>query len=494
MITSEKYNKIVRTLKRRKKGATVADICAASAMPLADVRELLPKAADEYSAQLQVTQSGEILYSFPNGFKSRYRGFGVKLKKIFNTVLGAAKIVLTFLFKVWIMVMLVGYFVLFLVLALAAVILSIAAQNNSSNNRRNSSGVGINLFGLLWRIWFVQEVTRPRYGYPISSSVTKKEKNTRPMHASIFSFVFGEEDPNKNWEEKENKAVIAYIQANRGVISIVEYMALTGKNTIEAEEAILSFCARYGGSPEASEDGTIIYRFDDLLLRADSGSAYTQKLEELSPPIKRLKIFSANKKNMNIAFILINAVNLIFGSYFFYNALNSGLLVTEAQYQGASYFYAVTHIILELVTNNPHLFIMSILGIVPLLFSLFFWIIPLVRSFLEKKENEQIKLSNFKKLGFSRIWSKPGNVETASLAASSSSVNECRPKELNSAADTVIKDLGAAANPQVEINSEGKTIYSFTELEREKAALEKYRASVDPQKSSLGGTVFDTQD
>jgi hypothetical protein len=71
----EAYRRLTETLRKRRKGVTVADMTAASALPLAVVQELLPQAADEYSARLEVSESGEIVYSFTRGFVSRYRGF-----------------------------------------------------------------------------------------------------------------------------------------------------------------------------------------------------------------------------------------------------------------------------------------------------------------------------------------------------------------------------------------------------------------------------------
>jgi len=476
------YKNIVKALKRKKEGVTAADVCAATALPLQTVRGLLPKAADEYGGNLQVTQSVEILYSFPDGFTSRYRGFNARAKKAASFFSSALKAVLVFLFKVWIMLMLIGYFTLFLALAIASVVLSVAVQSKSRDrgNVRVSSG----LFQILWRIWFVNEITRPRYGYYPNVHVTQKKGKSRPMHKSVFSFVFGEGDPNKDFEDQENKAVISYIQANRGVITLAEYMAFTGKNGMEANEAILAFCSKYGGSPEVTEEGTLVFRFDNLLLRANSGG-----FSELSPPVRQLKTFSFNKKSMNGWFIAINAANLIFGLYFLYNAVNTGTLDTQIQYQSASYLYAFTNYIMSFFTKNPHFVISIALGIVPVVFSVLFWLIPAVRKFMENKENESIKLSNFKKLGFSKIWVNPDNVEISGLIPQA---EECRPKDPVSAADRVIKDLGAVSSPQVEIGEDRKIYYSFKELEREKNAVADYRNSLDPQRTKIGNIVFDS--
>jgi len=474
------YQKITDALRRRKEGATVADICADTVLPLSTVRELLPKAADEYSGRLQVTQSGEILYHFPEGFKSRYRGIGVWLKKAAQKSAVFIKMGLSFLFKVWIMVMLIGYFVLFIALALASVFISVAAK--SSDRDRRGGFFGFGFFDLLIRLWFYSELTRPRYG---NTSVTRKNKQYRPLHKAIFSFVFGEDDPNRDWQERQNRAIIAYIQANRGVISLAEYMAFTGESSIDAEQTLLAFCSRYAGSPEVTEEGTIVYRFDELLLRADKANT-----GELIPPVKRLKIFSGNSKSKNGWFIAINAVNLFFGSYFLYQSFSAGQLLTEIQYQTASTLYSYTHYFLQMITSDPAGIIRTVLGLTPFLFSFLFWLIPAFRYFFEKKENEEIKLSNFKRFSFGKIWRSPSNINAEKFLDAPNA--ECKPEDLSEARERVIKDIGAISVPEIEQNEEGRMIYSFNELENEKRALEKYRADIDPARSLLGKTVFDS--
>jgi hypothetical protein len=480
---STEYQKIVNALKRRRKGSVAADICAATALPLSVVNDFLPKAADEYSGHLRVTESGEISYYFPNGFTSRYRGLNATLKKAVKKTFTFIKASAAFLFKIWIVVMLVGYFLFFIALALASVFLSVAGKSKGGGGRRGGGSIQFGLFNLIWRIWFYSELTRPRYGYNYSSGKASQKKETRPLHKAVFSFVFGEEDPNKNWEDQEKSAIISYIQANRGVISLVEYMAFTGKNSQEAETDIIAFCSKFEGSPEATEEGLIVYRFDKLLLSSDS-----EKFSELIPPVERLKRFSDNKRSTNKWFTVINAVNLIFGSYFLYHSFNTGLLLNKEHYLSASKLYSYTHLIFAQIVNEPHIVISYALGIIPLLFSLLFWIIPTVRFFIEKKENNEIKLKNFKRFSFSKIFYSPKNIDTSKL---NPIMKECSPDDLTSAADRVIKDMGAISNPQVEIK-EGKTIYTFNELEREKKALEKYRKSIDISRQKLGDAVFDT--
>jgi len=481
MNSGRDYQKVVNSLKKRSKGATAADICAATALPLSTVRDILPKAADEYSGHLRVTESGEILYYFPSGFTSRYRGPASSINRFILKVAGGVKAVSTFLFKAWIMIMLIGYFLLFMALALASVVLASAGDNRG----RRSSSSSFGLFNIIWRLWFFSEITKPRYGNARNVNYQYQQKK-HPMHKAIFSFVFGEEDPNKNFSEKQDRAIILYIQENNGVISLPEFMAFTGSNSMEAGQNILSFCSKYNGSPEVTDEGTIVYRFDELLSGAGKG-----KISELSPLLKKLRIFSNNKKSMNNWFVVINAVNLIFGSYFLYQANTQGHLITEIQYQTSSYFYAFTHALFSQFVNNPHNFIWAVLGLIPILFSVFFWLIPAVRFFLENNENSKIKLSNFKRFGFSKIWASPKNIDIEKLQPFEA--KEHYPEDAAAAGDRVIKDFGAVFVPDVVIDQAGKTVYSFPELEKEKQALEKYRASINPENSQMGKTIFDSQ-
>jgi hypothetical protein len=464
----------------------------------------VPAVSDEYSGRLEVTESGEIKYSFPRGFTSRYHGFRAGLRRFTDKLGKGVKVVGKGVFKGWIMVMLVGYFVLFMVLALAALLLSVAASM-SGNGRSESKGGGLgglflasHIFDLVIRIWFYSELTK---SLDPSRSGRPAQKKGKPLFKAIFSFVFGDDDPNADWQAREKQAVISYLQVSKGVISLPEFMNLTGLPPQEADRAITAYCAEFGGSPEATDDGTVVYRFDALLRRADK----RDRSFGSSSPLKRLAAFSSNQKNMNVWFSVINGVNLLFGSYFLSSALSTGAvsIVTSIARNGKqvvslvaqsggtpSYLYGLTYALSTALIENPLPLITIGLGVVPLVFSLFFWLIPLIRSGLVKKDNERIRMENLRKLGYSRIWGFPRNVKRADIGATVE-MDASRPRNLGAAQDRVIKELGSYAVPEVSVADDGSTVYSFTELEREKAALEKYRAGV--QATDIGATVFDSE-
>jgi hypothetical protein len=496
------YRKITEACKKQKTGATVADIVGRTGLPLVAVKDLMPKVADEYSARLQVTESGEILYSFPRGFRSKYRGAGVFMKNLLEKIGKGVTIISSWLFKVWIMVMLIGYFALFMLLALAALVISMGGGSNSSGSRSDRGGGGLyfasGIFNFIMRIWFYSELTKSLD--PSYYGSRRRRPNSRPLHKAIFSFVFGDGNPNADWETKEKQAVIACLQANKGVISLPEFIMLTGKKQPEAEEAISAYCAEFGGSPEATDDGTIIYRFDELLARFDVRDHSFGG----SSPMKLPERFSANKTGMNTWFCIINGVNVLFGGYYLYNALNTGVVgivtaiarngekvshfVSHATGEAASYLYGITYALLTGVSSNPLPVITIGLGVVPLVFSALFWLIPALRARKVKKGNEAVAIENLRKIAFSRVWSFPYNVRSADIAAANTP--EAHPANLEKARYKLIKEIGAYSRPDVSVSETGETLYSFPELQREKRALQKYRAGVTVR--GLGGTVFDT--
>ncbi|MDR0449879.1 MAG: hypothetical protein LBH26_01270 [Treponema sp.] len=486
------YRKLVEALKKRRRSLTVADAVAATALPLPLVQELLPQAADEYSARLEVTESGEILYSFPRTLSSRYRGFKAGFKRFLGALGGAAKTGAVWLFKVWIMVMLVGYFVLFMLIALAALMLSVAGSSSSgSDSRSRNSGGGFylasGLFDLIIRIWFYSELTRSLdRAYSGNYGRTREARpKGRPLHHAIFSFVFGEPDPNREAENTEKKTLIAWLQQNSALISLPEYMALTGKPLPEAEEGILAACSEFGGMPEVTGDGTIVYRFDRLLLRSDRAD---RSFGNASAPLKRLKQFSANKKGVNQWFALINTVNLLFGAYFSYHSLVTGPISVPIS-RGAPLIYGITYNFASRFSVDPLSLITAALGLVPLAFSLLFWLIPALRYFREKRENQGLKLENLRKIGFQRIWSKPRGLDAGEIQGPSP---EASPENLPAARERIIKDMAAYSVPELEAEPSGKLIYNFAGLEREKEDTARYRAGIKPADSELGKTVFDS--
>jgi hypothetical protein len=183
---------------------------------------------------------------------------------------------------------------------------------------------------------------------------------------------------------------------------------------------------------------------------------------------------------MNRWFVIINGINLGFGAYFLFQTLAASR---------PSYLFNFAHVLFSQVSANPLFLIGLALGAVPLAFSLLFWLIPALRFAALKRDNEKIRLENFRKTAYRRIWDNPRETAAEDL---NGPAPESRPHGLAAARDRIIKEMGTYSLPDVAVNDRGQTIYTFAELEREREALKKYRNGIDPAASKLGKTVFDS--
>lgn len=489
-------DKLVDVFRKRKGEATTADLVALTGLPKVQVESEVKAVSDEYGARLRVTESGEILYSFPRGMRSRYRGLGPSLARGWKAFKKGAATVASFLFKAWIVVMLVGYFVLFLALALVAMLASVAASASGSRDSRDSRGGGI---GGLWltgrlldsivRIWFYSELfmspeQRAR------RDVRRREK--RPLYKAIFSFVFGDGDPDAGWDAVEKKAFVAFVQANRGVVTMPEFLALTGLKPLEAEVRINRYLYEFEGSPEVTEGGAIYYFFPGLLRRKDR----IDRTFGFSVPMRRIAPFSSNPKKANVTFCLINAANLLFGSYFFFQSIapHANLAILYgARYvdrlvmaPGFDGFYLFVHQLLGKLAGavDPAALIAIVLGAVPLAFSAFFYVIPAVRSRRLEARNERARVENLRRVAYRAALDSPESLRPESIVVAD---DAARPRD-GRAAERALTDL--AAWSQAEPRSDGS--FSFGEIGRVKAEAAKVRQSIDLSKYELGGEVFDS--
>lgn len=498
-------DKIVEVFKKRRGEATTADLVALTGLPKAQVEAEVPAVSDEYGARLRVTESGEILYSFPSGMRSRYRGFVPSFKRFWKAFKKGAYTAATFAFKIWIVVMLVGYFALFVALILLALLASIAVSmsGNGKDDRRSSRGDGLGglflagrLIDTFVRIWFYSELFKtPEQRAYEGRYRAEKKRDKRPLYKGIFSFVFGDGDPNADWDSLEKKAVVAFLQANKGIMTTQEFMALTGLGPAEAETRINTYLFEFEGEPKVSEAGTIYYSFPALLRRKDRAD----KTWGGSLPMKRLAPFSSNPAKANRAFAGLNGFNLVFGSYFLWGALaahpllerlyTAPLDVKLVMTRGFDAFYLFVHQLLGKFAGaaDPALILGLGLGAVPLVFSAFFYLIPALRKLRLDAANERIKVENLRRIAYRAVADRPEGVRAETLGLQAAATAAACPKDSRSA-EKVLVELAAAA--QGEPGSDGS--YNFPEIARGQAEAAKARALVKDSDFELGQTVFDS--
>lgn len=361
LATDDAVSRLMPALRTAKGRMTVADASAVTGMAIEDARTALEHAMHVYTCRLQVTESGEILYDFGRSLVRRGERTS---REVLADILAAAWKLFTVLFKIWITVTLVVYFVLFVVIVIA---LLVASQGRDSKRIR-LSWIG-DLLGDLFvassRTMAVVYST-DSYGYrhrayrQTTRADHEKVEPKKRIVQSVYDFVFGPPRPNYDPFANE-KEVLAWLRANRGLLTPTEIVALAGWTLDEAETRMADYLTRFRGDADITDEGVLVGRFRDVMMKGDAQlEEGTVELfwDEYEAPYE----VTGNSKTRNAVIIGMNAFNLVMALVFTASASTREVLSVLSD------GYASTGMIA------------LVLGWVPLVFSSIFFVVPMVRA------------------------------------------------------------------------------------------------------------------
>jgi len=261
----------IETLRYR---VTVGEVAAQSGLDLATTQRELLNLAIATGGDLQVAQSGDIAYVFAPNFRD------ILQQKVWQERWRAR---LQALWK-WLFWLIRISFGVLLIVAIAIVVLGIIAavialqssknsdSDSRSEGRSNRSGGGGMIFvpqylfvGDPWGPWFPDYYQRRR----LPSTAEKPEMG---FLEGVFSFLFGDGDPNADLETERYRAIASVIYANGGAVAAEQ---LTPYLDGDGEAAVLPVLVKFNGFPEVSDRGDIVYRFPEL----QTVAAYRQPQE-----------------------------------------------------------------------------------------------------------------------------------------------------------------------------------------------------------------------
>jgi hypothetical protein len=127
-----------------------------------------------------------------------------------------------------------------------------------------------------------------------------------------------------------------------------------------------------------------------------------------------------------------------------------------------------------------------VLGAVPIVFSILFWLVPAIRAGQLKAENEGIKTTNLRRVLYAQAVSNPAALRAPDLSALP---EPARPSNAK-AGVKVLEELAAFEGGEP---LPGGAAWRLTELERKLADATTMRDKVNLDDYRLGGTVFDTE-
>jgi hypothetical protein len=336
------------------------------------------------------------------------------------------------------------------------------------------------LLDLILRMWFWSSILGV-------NNQRRRPREGRAFYKSVFGFVFGDGDPNKGWEETERKHIISYIQGSKGVITLEELMAMTGREPDDANALMNRLLLEFEGEPGVTDNGTLIYSFPELMRTSRGSQGAPGQVRVESGPSKMPVSFSANKSRTNGWIIFFNTFNLLFGTYFLAISLTQG---AAALARTGPFLYSFTGNLLLNAGINPVGFLTIGLGIVPVLFSIVFFLVPLFRRMRLSRQNDAIRTEALRRQILGKVLSSPSRVDSSDLRPP---LGMPEPKNFANTARRILERLAAQlkAEPVVQEGTNAFT-YSFPELERELADLADYRRNVDVGRYDVGKTVFDS--
>lgn len=245
---------------------TIGDVASRAGLKLNEAQKALQALASDTNGFLEVSDEGDVLYVFPRDYRAKLaaKSFRIKVEPLVEK----AKATAEYLVRVSFGTALIASIVIVYTTIIA--LLSSSRSEEDSRGRRGGRGYdsGFSFYlsptDLFW-YWDPYYYRRRRI---------QTDDDKMNFIESIFSFVFGDGDPNQGIEEERWKLIGQYIASNGGVVTAEElapYLDVETKVITSNDESyILPVLLRFDGQPEIDEEGNILYRFPSLQRTASS--------------------------------------------------------------------------------------------------------------------------------------------------------------------------------------------------------------------------------
>jgi hypothetical protein len=458
---------------------TVADGATRGGLALREAEIGLRWLAAERGGQLKATETGELLYSFPDGpvAPARPSALGRALRACGRALASAGR----FIVRAWVSVVMVTYALVFVGVAIAMA------------SSRDGEGAGDALSGVLEVIvealyWTFHPFSPVNWGRePLWARRGRRRKRGLPFYERVNRFVFGPlpvvEDP----RERERR-VLEEIRRCEGRVGPGDLMRVTGVDRETAERDLLRLVVDYEGDIQVSDDGAIVYVFKALRTtagRRDAPAAPRTAWSErrVVPPL------TGNSAATNALLAALNGFNLLVSGI----AVAYGLTVERI-------FQVIEHarLVAALGPDAPALVaghgVPLLLGWVPLAFSAGLFLLPARRALRRRREKTAIAAENGRRALMRLTLAEPGGVaelapavaRRAWLAASGTRDSEAVTREIEAA----VRALGG----EIELDRAGAVVYSFSTEARERRALRALRTAAPAVEAAAGPVVFSSSE
>lgn len=358
---------------------TVGDVAARAGLNINLAEQGLLTLASDAGGHLQVADSGEIAYLFPKNFRTHLRNKFLRLRlqewweKIWR--------VLFYLIRISFGILLIASIVLIFV-AIAIILVAINSSNDSNDSgggdsHHSGGGGGFVFMPHFWYWsdiwWWFDPGYDPDYRQRRESS--RSSRSEMNFLEAIFSFLFGDGNPNADLEERRWQTIGTVIRNAGGAVAaeqIAPYLDdIPQGYKRDYEDYMLPVLTRFNGRPEVSPDGEIVYHFPDLQTTASSW-----QLQPVSAFLQEFRWrFSRASSGQILLATGLGGVNII------------GALVLGSLLRGGQVAAQLGGLVA---------FVQSIYWLL-LVYGIAFLTIPLIRYFWIQWKNSQVEARNQKR-------------------------------------------------------------------------------------------------
>ncbi|KAL7484550.1 hypothetical protein ACHAW6_010185 [Cyclotella cf. meneghiniana] len=275
--------------KARGSPIVASDLATKAGISLSQARKDLTALASLSRGDIAVSTDGDLLYTFPENINAvlssnsaKYRALSTWRDTIFPPLFYATK---------------VGFGVV-LVASLVAIfstiffVMTSSGSSGRDDDRRDRRGGGMPMFGGFWGPspfdFFYYRPYYSRYYYSPAYDDMGYRKNRDPEEMgfleSVFSYVFGDGNPNGDVEERRLALVAEMIRSNGGAVTaeqlapfcddvpmpiVAERGSKLGEERAYVDESfVLPIVTQLDGVPQVTEEGDIVYTFPELMTSA----------------------------------------------------------------------------------------------------------------------------------------------------------------------------------------------------------------------------------
>jgi hypothetical protein len=383
---------------------------------------------------------------------------------------------------------LVAYVVIFVALLIALT----AARSNDSRDRGGGgfsfAGVFLRIIAdaLFWTFHPFSPFAYRYYGEPAWSAQAYRpsgyyrepQRDKTPFYEKVNRYFFGPDAPPPDPRAMERK-VVAEIRAQKGRIGLADVMRVTGLPRDEADPLMARLMLEYDGTVSVSEDGGIAYRFAEIRKTAADPSEREggpRPAAVWAEPAS-LQPLTGNSGGSNLLITLLNGFNLIASLW----ALSNGMTLSRVSLllQGVPWL------------KLPPAGTAWALGVVPLVFSIALFALPVFRAIWRPIKARRVARENGRRALVRKVLERVGRrdgVTEEELAGAWAEAAGTTPDPKTISREVV--KLGGDVDLE---RVEDGVRYRFPDLELEAKAVQAEREAAAEEEARVGPIIFSSE-